>query len=104
MLKASARNCKRVLSPIFVFLNSEMSQRCSPGPRTAPRRAFPGGPAAFGTFTNAAVLNHLSKVWGAPLLGLLISLGRRPAKLFPSRPQTEGFLNFFTWLCAFKLQ
>src|SRR6266581_2563272 len=71
ILKASARNCRLVCSRIFVFLKREISHRCNPEPRTEPRGAFPGGPAATGRFTNAAVLNHLAKVCGAPLLGLL---------------------------------
>src|SRR3989454_5543261 len=94
MLNASARNCTFIRSPMWVFLNSEPSHRCAPGPRPAPRREFPGGPAAFGTLTYADVLNHWSKVCGAPAFGLATWFGRRPAKLLRSNnPSPAGSLR-----------
>src|SRR5215831_90398 len=75
-----------------MFLKSEMSQRCKPGPVTTPRPESPGRFTPVGTLAKALVLNHFAAVCGAFELGSPTKSGRPPAADGPSKPMPPGSL------------
>src|ERR1017187_587740 len=83
VLNASNRSCKLTRSPNLTFLNSDVSQRWKPGPKTAPGAEFPNCPTAC---ENAAVLKNLLTVFGPLALPDWLAMMRAEVPLIPKPP------------------
>src|SRR2546426_4366976 len=93
MLNTSHRSWTDFDSPKRMFFDNVASKRVVGRPVMTLRDSLPTRLTPAGGFAKQAVLNHCSKVWGAPAFGSQIASGLAPEGDEPRSPSPAGSLE-----------